>query len=346
MPALGLKSFLPVIRLTLPLPVTTQNRGEQEQRQAKGGRTARPPFSFLEAFKMKNRVTIIVLAVAVLALASCRNRETSLTGSYGSSVLSGQVVMASEVADSSPAGVEVSVVGTGMSATLAADGRFTFVGVPAEAELTFKRSDGIDARMAVVQSTSALQIELSAQAASPARRRGAPSGQTLQYEGLIRDVAEDHLIVFDSHQQEVTIALTATTKIRRGGTILTAADLKVDDRVHVKALLKDNVLTAVEVMLQNPSDDGDDGGEGQVEQTMTANGPVKSLSGADLVVGSQPRGDVTVKTDASTIIKKQGVRIQVSDIKVGDEINSMGKKVDDHTLLARQIEVRGKTKRN
>jgi hypothetical protein len=54
---------------------------------------------------------------------------------YGDQVVAGQVVMASEMDNSSPAGVEVSVVGTGMSAILAADGRFTFAGVPANAEL-------------------------------------------------------------------------------------------------------------------------------------------------------------------------------------------------------------------
>ena len=40
-------------------------------------------------------------------------------------------------------------------------------------------------------------------------------------------------------------------------------------------------------------------------------------------------------------IKKQGVHITLADIHVGDEVNTMGKKIDDLTLQARQIEVRG-----
>jgi len=50
---------------------------------------------------------------------------------------------------------------------------------------------------------------------------------------------------------------------------------------------------------------------------------------------------VVVMVDSSTIIKKQGVLITLADIHVGDEVNTMGKRIDDHTLQARQIEVRG-----
>jgi hypothetical protein len=63
-----------------------------------------------------------------------------------------------------------------------------------------------------------------------------------------------------------------------------------------------------------------------------------------LVVTTVPKGDVTVQVDATTIIRKQGTIITIDDIHAGDEVNTMGTKVDDHTLKARQIEVRGKGK--
>jgi hypothetical protein len=53
--------------------------------------------------------------MAAVALASCRDRETPLTRSYGGNVVDGQVVMAK---GGSPNGVEVSVVGTGMVLTV------------------------------------------------------------------------------------------------------------------------------------------------------------------------------------------------------------------------------------
>ena len=291
---------------------------------------------------MKTR-SLILAVVVVASLAACRNRETALTGSYGSAVVSGQVVMSDDVANSSPAGVQVLVVGTGMMTTLGADGRFTFVDVPGNAQLLFQRqSDGISGRVRA-ESTGSMIVRLGQKgAASSSRRRGATPKR--EYEGVIRSVGTDSLVMFTSHKEEVTIAIDDLTIIRKGNTTLTLADLKVDDRIHVKATLKEGVLTALEVKRQNPADEeeGDDeDGEGQ---TMTANGLVLSQSGSDLVVMSQPKGEVTVQTDGNTIIKRQGVIIAVTDIKAGDEVNSMGQRVDASTLLARQIEVRGNSK--
>ena len=282
-----------------------------------------------------------VLVVAwMVGLAAC-NRHESLTGSYGAGVVTGQVVMGAGTS-ASPEGVRVSVVGTGMSTLLGPDGRFTFTGVPADAQLHFMRDDGIDARMAVPAKASAFTVELNGNTAKPGRRRAVPSNPKLEIEGLIVTAAADSLVVHSSHNEDVTVQLTDTTVIRHGQTPIAATDLKEGDRVHVKATVKDGVNTAVEVIVQNQGeDDGeDDGGEA----TMTANGVVKSVGADSLVVASVPKGDVTVQVNGDTIIKKQGVHIGLADIHEGDEVNTMGKKVDDQTLLARQIEVRGKGK--
>jgi len=60
-------------------------------------------------------------------------------------------------------------------------------------------------------------------------------------------------------------------------------------------------------------------------------------------VQSESHGSVTVKIDSHTIIKKQGVHIGAGDIKSGDYVNTRGTKIDDHSLLAEQIEVRGES---
>jgi hypothetical protein len=102
------------------------------------------------------------------------------------------------------------------------------------------------------------------------------------------------------------------------------------------------MLVIVQDEKSEPGDDaGDDKGGDHGGQTMTANGTVKSVGSASLVVTTVPNGDVTVNVDANTIIRKQGTVIKLADIKVGDGVNTMGTRVDDHTLLARQIEVRG-----
>ncbi len=282
-----------------------------------------------------------VAVVAVIALVGCRDHE-SMTGTYGAGVIAGQVVMAAGTTSASPDGVRVSVVGTGMSTVLGPDGRFTFTGVPQDAELHFMRADGIDARFAVPATRSSFVVELNGNTAK-GRKRAVPSvpAVQLQIEGTIVTAAADSLTIHSSHNEDVTVALTDTTVIRHGQTAIAAADLETGDRVHVKATVNGDTKTATEVIVQNEGEDegGDDGGS-----TMTANGTVASVGTDSLVVTTVPKGDVTVQVDDTTIIRKQGVLIGLDGIKAGDEVNTMGTKVDDHTEKARQIEVRGKGK--
>ncbi|HMC20546.1 MAG TPA: DUF5666 domain-containing protein [Thermoanaerobaculia bacterium] len=271
---------------------------------------------------------------AVLVLASCRDHET-ITGGYGVRGVSGVVTMAVGMSNSSPAGVRVGVGGTGMSAVLGTDGRFSFFGVPATATLTFTRDD-VSAQILVTASPAPLRIELNSNGASVGRRRAAPSAPLLQIEGLITAISPTEITVHDSHNEDVTATITADTIIRKGDQALDTTGLNVGDRVHVKAKVSGDDKVAVIIMLQNPDDDNEN-----EDHTMTANGTVKAVGADQLTVSTVPRGDVVVKVDGSTIIKKQGDRIALSDIHVNDQVNTMGKRIDDQTLQARQIEVRG-----
>lgn len=281
-----------------------------------------------------------VVVVAMAGLAAC-NRHESLTGTYGAGVVTGQVVMAAGTS-ASPAGVRVSVVGTGMSTLLGPDGRFTFAGVPGEAELRFMRDDGIDARLGVPAAGGALVIELNGNSAKAGKKRAVPSVLPIEIEGLIKTAAPGSLVITTSHKDDVTVVLTDATVIRHGQSAIPAADLAAGDRVHVKATVKDDVKTALEVIVQNQGEDEENEDHGGT--TMTANGAVVSVGATSLVVNSVPKGEVTVQVTADTIIKKQGVHVTLADIRAGDEVNAMGTRVDDHTLEARQIEVRGKGK--
>ena len=285
---------------------------------------------------MNTRSAMLLVMLTLTLAAGCRNSgETALTGGYGNAIVTGRVVTAG---DSSPAGVTVSVRGTGMEMTVGADGRFAFAGVPARPELDFRLADGVTTTIQAEANARNLVVEVSATGSS--RRRGA--AQSLQYEGLIREVGATTIKVYTSHKDEVEFAVDANTVIRKGNRTYALAELQPEWRVHVKGLVKEGVLTALEIKVQNTNgaDEGDDNGA-----TMTANGLVTAKSGADLTVASQPKGPVTVRTDASTIIKKQGVRITVDQIAVGDEINAQGVRGDGDVLLARQIEVRGNSKK-
>lgn len=281
------------------------------------------------------------LFLSMIALGACRNHET-MTGSYGDGVVTGRAVVAG--ASTSPAGVRVSVVGTGMSTLLGEDGGFTFVSVPENGKLRFTRDDGIDTVLAAPSSAQILSVRLqpSSIQSTSSRRRSAPSSPLLQMEGLIQSVNAKTLILTTSHGDIVTLQIMPDTRIRKGNTALLVTDLKAGDRIHATATVKDGVNTAVEIKLQNAETETEDPKE---EATLTANGLVLTASATKLVVRTVPHGDMTVKIDGKTIIRKQGVIITGADIHVGDEVNCMGTRIDDHTLSAIQIEVRGSSKK-
>lgn len=281
---------------------------------------------------------IFVMVAAVLVLTACRGHET-ITGGYGDLGVSGVVTMAAGMPNSSPSGVRVGVGGTGMSAVLGPDGRFAFFGVPETAELIFTRDD-VDARMRVAASFAPLSIELNSNSARNGRSRSVTPGPQLQVEGLIASISDTQIVVHDSHNNDVTLMITTNTAIYKGHQALTPSDLKAGDRVHVKASVSGDTKTALLIILQNP-DDGDHNNGGDTSGTMTANGTVTANSGSELTVSTVPKGSAMVKVDGRTIIRKQGNLIGVGDIHVSDEVNCKGTRVDDHTLLARQIEVRG-----
>ncbi len=158
---------------------------------------------------MRTSRTIVIVA-AVLVVAACRDHETP-TGGYGVQGVSGVVTMAVGMSNSNPAGVRVTVRGTGMSALLGTDGHFSFFGVPPTVELLFARDD-VDARIRVTPSPAPLQIELNSNGASIGRRRAAPSDPLLQVEGLITKVSDMEITVHDSHDQDVTAKITADTE--------------------------------------------------------------------------------------------------------------------------------------
>lgn len=291
----------------------------------------------------------VKIFAAIVLLAACRGHRETVTGDYGMGVVSGQVVMASGVANANPAGVRVAVGGTGMSVVVGADGRFAFSGVPEGAQLLFERqSDGVNARLSLASTSAPVVVELSLTTATLSRHRAAPSVPQQQIEGTITAASATSLTVHDSHGNDDVLTITDKTVIRKGSTTLKPADLTVGMRVHVMATTDaTNAKVAQLILVQDEkAEPGDDNGGDHGGQTMTANGTVKSVGATSLVVTTVPKGDVTVNVDANTIIKKQGVVIKLADIKAGDGVNTMGTRVDDHTLLARQIEVRGNEQEN
>lgn len=266
---------------------------------------------------MRTRIRLWAVVVMVATLAACnRGERASVTGAYGEGVLTGQVTMAAGLG-TSPAGVEVSLRGTGMTTTLGDDGRFTFGGVPTGAILDFRRgSDGIAASLEVGSKNGFLAVELSQGGASKSfKRRG---GDVHELEGIIRSVAADSLVLFTSHREEITVALNAQTVIRKGRTDVPAADLQVGWRVHVKASKADDAYTALLVIVQNTSgDDGgdDDGDDGSDRARREYEGLVGSATADSLVLFTSRGQEVTFVLNPGTVIRKGNRILAATDLQ-------------------------------
>ena len=363
------------------------------------------------------RIKVAVVMMVLMALAACqRGERATVTGGYGMSVVSGVVVMED---GGTPAGVNVTIAGTGMAAVLAADGEFAFAGAPEQAELLFNRAaDGIQASLQVSAAAGPVVVELAKSGAkkSGKRRSSGRGSPATQFEGLVRSASATEVVVFTSKKVEQAIAIVPETVIRRGNTVLTPADLTVDTRVHVKALKTDTGYTALSIVVQG-GDEPDDSPEGReyeglvvsataeqlvivdskgVQQTFVLNaatvirkgntpvlataiqpgwrvhvkaataadgiktatrvtiqkthgggdddevklsGRVTAVAATSLTVQTDD-GVVTVQTDASTRIEKNGDDVALSAIVAGDKVKVEGTRVDAATVLAREIEVK------
>src|SRR5206468_3913356 len=151
------------------------------------------------------------------------------------------------------------------------------------------------------------------------RRRGvAPAA--VHAEGAITAVGSGTVTV-----NGMTFTINAATKIRKADAAITAADLKVGDKVEVKGVVQSgaNVATRIEVDTEAAEQPGDNEGA-------AANGIVASVGSGTLLVHTASGNDVTVEVSATTAIKKQGATMKLADIKVGDRVEAHGTRVDDH----------------
>jgi len=105
---------------------------------------------------MRTRAFAVAAVMMTMLVIGCA-REDGITSSYGSGVLSGQLVMAG---GGSPAGVEVTVAGTGMTTVVGEDGRFVFAGVPEGAQLHIHRGTDVDAGFPLFRNSGSVTIEV------------------------------------------------------------------------------------------------------------------------------------------------------------------------------------------
>lgn len=288
--------------------------------------------------KKTSRLWAVIFAVAMLTACNSR-RESPTAAGFGMEMLSGQVSV-SGTDNASPAGVEVSVRGTGMKQILSESGQFSFAGVPEGAQLDFHRAlDGIEASMKVDSRTGFIAVELTkttatASSKSSSRRRGvgATREQLYEFEGLILAASPESLTLFTSHKVEQEIALAAETIIRKGQTPVAAEELAVDMRVHVKAKKnEDGTYTAAVVIVQNDGSEEDDDTPPLVKEY---EGIVRSSSATELVVFTSHGEEKTFVIGADTVVRKGNTAIAPESILVGWRVHVKAETAEDGTSTA------------
>ena len=153
--------------------------------------------------------------------------------------------------------------------------------------------------------------------AQPRRRAGAPpkAEPELQFEGTITVASATSITVHDSHGNDVVLALTSATAIRKGDATLAATDLNVGDHVHVKATSANNVNTAQQIEVQTP--------DTQQEPTpvLEIEGIITAASATSITVHDSHNADVVVELTSTTVIRKGETTVAAADLKVGDRVH-------------------------
>lgn len=100
--------------------------------------------------------------------------------------------------------------------------------------------------------------------AEPGDDKGAHDDHANEVEGTIRSIAGSRIVV-TTLKGDVTVAVDASTLVRKGDAAAALSDLKAGDRVHIQGATKDSVFTATLILLQRAEDQhgnepGDDHG--------------------------------------------------------------------------------------
>ena len=283
---------------------------------------------------------IAVMMIVAIALGACsREDRDSITSPYANDLLTGQVVM-SGGRNASPAGVRVSVRGTGMTVTLTDDGQFAFAGAPKVADLDFMRdADGIQASVRLEDTSEFVVIELArsnARKSSKRRTIGKTREKTFEFEGVIRSATPESIVVFTSKKEEVTIALAPDTVIRHGNRVLTPADLLVDTRVHVKARLVADAYSAISVWVQEGDDDGGDDEPAEVREY---EGIVVSATATELVVYTSKKQEETFVMTPATEVRKGNTPVAPETILPGTRVHVKAAEGTDGTKTAVRVTI-------
>jgi hypothetical protein len=143
-------------------------------------------------------------------------------------------------------------------------------------------------------------------------RHRSPAVPSVEVEGVIKTISATQIVVTVDTNHDVTVAITPDTIFRKDDMAIAPTDLKVGDNVEVKAVMKDNVLSAALIRLETQ--------QNERPELVEIIGVIKSVSPTQLVVTDVHNTDVTVKITADTMIRKGDHAATTADLAIGDRV--------------------------
>jgi Domain of unknown function (DUF5666) len=271
------------------------------------------------------RVLGFTLVLAVLT-AACGGKGSSPTSPSGTSqtgagaVITGSVQGATAAAFTAASfgaaitGVTVTVVGTNISATVDAGGRFTLMNVPTGTVQLQLTGGGANATVTIstVEASQTIDVVLTVAGASASVESEVRSGAgEAQLEGRVESLPPT-MPALSFKAAGRTVKTDSSTRFLDGSQTRTFADLKIGMRVHAKGTLSGDSFTATLVELQNSN----------TSIPVEVNGVIDTLTGSasafQFKVGSRVvKGDSQTAffgdgdTPDSFASLKDGVRVEV-----------------------------------
>jgi hypothetical protein len=264
-------------------------------------------------------------------------------GVGGSAAIAGTVVGGTSGASVQPAGsgLEVTIVGTSMSATVGSSGRFTFQNVPSgDVALQFTGS-GVNARIMIsgVADREQIRITINVNGNSATlddNERETPDNRA-KVEGRIVSVncAANAATLVVGRTSQITVLVPAGTPIRHDGTAITCSQLLVGALVEVKGTKNGSSVTASEVELEdNPGpNQGPNPPPPGVSQVKLEGTISSAITGACPAI-SFTLGSRSVTTNASTKFDDTAC----TALKQGDRVEVEGTSQASGSVLATKVE--------
>jgi hypothetical protein len=204
---------------------------------------------------MRRNVLLALLASVVTAACGSDSSTgpsnavpATLQGTVNGGGASAAVFTTAAAGAPAKASIKVTVVGTGLSTTTDASGRFVLTGITSGSVVLRFEGPGIDATLEitglVAGQTLTIKVKVSGHQASieddgdddddgSSTTKCFTAGQKAEVEGRIASTGGSDITVSQQGKGDYLCRVSASTRIRHGNKTFAFADLKVGDHVHV-----------------------------------------------------------------------------------------------------------------